>query len=233
MNIDFEFMLEAFPKILRYLPVTIRLTAGALVIAFPIALLFALVLTRKIPVAEQIIRVYLSILKGTPIILQMYIAYSLLPSLLQRYFTAAGININIFDIDNSWYAYIALSLSATAFLTEAFRSAMGSVDKGQLEAAYMVGLTGIQAYRRIVLPQMFGIAMPVITNTVVSTIKATSLAFAMSVVEVTGEAKILAGISLSYFEAYLDIFFVYIILICIVEFLLKTLERYLVRYRVS
>lgn len=73
--------------------------------------------------------------------------------------------------------------------------------------------------------------MPIVSNTIVDTIKATSLAFAMSVTEVTGRAKILGGMSLNYFEAYLDIFFVYIILVCVVEFLLKRLEKRLIRYK--
>ena len=109
---------------------------------------------------------------------------------------------------------------------------MGTVDKGQVEAAYMVGMTGVEAYKRIVFPQALGVALPIITNIVVDTIKATSLAFTMVVTEVMGEAKILGGMSSRYFEMYLDAFFVYILIICVVEFLLKHLEGYLIRYKV-
>lgn len=231
MKLDWEFMWESFPDILSYLPVTLKIACGALLVAFPFALLFAFILLKKVPVLYRIVQMYLSLLRGTPIILQIFVIYNLTPSLLQYYFNSAGLDIDVFSLDNCWYAYLALSLSATAFLTEAFRSAISTIDKGQLEAAYMVGLSGPAAYKRIILPQALGVALPIIGNTIVDTIKATSLAFAMSVTEVTGRAKILGGMSLNYFEAYLDIFFVYIILICTVEFGLKWLEKHIVRYK--
>lgn len=231
MRLNFQFMLQAFPDILSYLPVTVQLTVGALAIAFPFAFIFALVLIKKVPVVTGIVKVYVSIIRGTPIILQIFIIYNLMPSVLNVYFTATGADVNIFGIDNKYYAYLALSLSATAFLTEAFRAAIAGIDKGQLEAAYMVGMNGVSAYKRIVLPQALGVALPIIYNTVADTIKATSLAFAMSVTEVTGRAKILGGQSLNYFEAYLDIFLVYIIFIGIVEYLLKKLESKVKKYQ--
>lgn len=231
MKLNLDFMQKAFPDILSYLPVTLKLTAGALLIAVPFSCLFAFILIKKIPVVKRAVQVYLSLLRGTPIILQIFVIYNIMPSLLQQCFHAAGRDINIFELDNIWYAYLALSLSATAFLTEAFRSAIGTVDKGQLEAAYTVGMNGFTAYKRIILPQALGVALPIVSNIIVDTMKATSLAFAMSVTEVTGRAKILGGMSLNYFEAYLDIFFVYIILVCVVEVLLKRLEKRLSRYK--
>lgn len=231
MNLKLKFMLESFWDILSYLPVTIRLTVWSLAIALPFSLILAYILLKRIPGISHMVKLYLSLLRGTPLILQIFIIYNLMPSVLNAYFTATERNINIFSVDNSYYAYLALSLLPTAFLTEAFRSAIGGIDKGQLEAAYMVGMNGRTAYQRIILPQAMSVALPVVSNTVVDTIKATSLAFVMSVTEVTGRAKILGGMSLNYFEAYLDIFFVYIIFVCFVEFLLKALEKSLTKYK--
>lgn len=232
MKLNWDFMWESFPDILSYLPVTLRLTAGALLIAVPFACLFTFILLKEVKVIRRIVQAYLSLIRGTPMILQIFVIYNMTPSLLQAYFNSAGKDINVFEkIDNSWYAYLALSLMATAFLTEAFRSAIKTVDKGQLEAAYTVGMSGFSAYKRIVLPQALGVALPVVSNTIVDTIKATSLAFAMAVTEVTGRAKILGGMSLNYFEAYLDIFLVYIILVCTVELILKLIEKRLIRYK--
>lgn len=231
MTLDTKFMIEALPEIIKYVPVTLRLALGALLIALVFSGLFAFILLKKVPVLDKIVKVYLSVIRGTPIILQMFVIYKIAPSVLQAYFTKIHSGIDIFEIDNSWYAYLALSLSATAFFTEAIRAAILSVDKGQLEAAYMVGMTAPVAFWRIILPQAIGVALPIMCNTIVDTVKATSLAFAMAVTEVTGAAKILGGMSLRYFEAYLDIFFVYLILIFAIEFLLKRLEKWLVRYR--
>lgn len=231
MNLDYTYMLESLPEIMSYIPVTLRLTAMTFVIAIPFAIVFTYILVKKIPVVSQIIKVYISLIRGTPILLQIYVIFTITPTLLQHYFDSIGKNVDIYAIDNSWYAYLALSLSTVVFLTEAFRSALGTVDRGQVEAAYMVGMTGIEAYKRIVFPQALGVALPIITNIVVDTIKATSLAFTMVVTEVMGEAKILGGMSSRYFEMYLDAFLVYILIICVVEFLLKHLEKYCLRYK--
>jgi len=114
-----------------------------------------------------------------------------------------------------------------------FRSALSTVDKGQLEAAHSVGLTTFQAYCRIIIPQALVVAMPNITSTIVNLIKATSLGYALSLSEITLKAKVAANVGYNYIEAYLDIFIVYLILCSIVEYLLKRYEKYLSKYKVA
>lgn len=229
--LDTGLMADKFWDIASFLPVTIKLTIGALLIAFPVSFLFAFTQLKKIPVISFLVRVYLSAIRGTPILLQMFIIYALIPSWLNSFFQAIGKDVNIYDIDPIWYAYLAISLSATAFLTEAFRSAILSVDKSQKEAGYMVGLSKWQVYREIILPQAMTVAIPIIGNVIVDVIKSTALAFTMSVTEVMGRAKIIGGMTTKYLEMYIDAFFVYVIFIVVVEFLLKCVERSLTKYR--
>ena len=229
--LDFKVMADNFISIVSYLPVTIKLTIGALLIAFPVSFLFAYTQIKKIPVISLLVRVYLSMIRGTPILLQMFTIYALIPFWIDRAAKALGKNIDIYDVDPIWYAYIAISLSATAFLTEAVRSAILSVDKGQKEAGRMVGLSKWQVYKDIIIPQAMTVAIPIMGNVIVDVIKSTSLAFTMSVTEIMGRAKIIGGMTTKYLEMYIDAFFVYVIFIVIVEFILKRIEKSLTKYR--
>ncbi len=233
MNIDISFMWDALRQIAAYIPVTLELTLGGLLIALPFAILFAFAAYRKVPVLYQISKVFISFVRGTPIILHMFVLYNLLPELLNWYLKAIGSDFKIWDVDPKWYAFIALSLYPLASLTECFRSALATVDKGQMEAAETVGLTRLQGYLRIVIPQAVVSAMPLMCNVVIDVLKSTSLAFSMMVVEITGEAKILAGLSMAYVEAYLDIFIIYIILVIVIENIFKLVERRISRYKVA
>lgn len=229
--LDFKAMADNFISIVSYLPVTIKLTIGALLIAFPVSFLFAFTQIRKIPVISLLVRVYLSMIRGTPILLQMFTIYALIPFWIDRAAKALGKSIDIYSVDPIWYAYIAISLSATAFLTEAIRSAILSVDKGQKEAGLMVGLSKWQVYKDIIIPQAMTVAIPIMGNVIVDVIKSTSLAFTMSVTEIMGRAKIIGGMTTKYLEMYIDAFFVYVIFIVVVEFILKRIEKSLTKYR--
>ena len=229
--LDSRLMLENFIKIAAYLPVTIKLTIGALLIAFPISFLFAFAELKKIPVLSSLVKVWLSAIRGTPVLLQMFTIYALIPLWLNNLFKASGREIDIYSIDPIWYAYVAIPLSATAFLTEAIRSAILSVDKGQKEAGYMVGLSKWQVYKEIIVPQAMTVAVPIMGNVIIDVIKSTSLAFTMSVTEVMGSAKIIGGMTTKYLEMYIDAFFVYVIFIVFIEILLKRVEKAFARYK--
>src|SRR5690606_38314741 len=147
-----------------------------------------------------------------PIVVQIYVIYSMMPSLIAGFFKQMNIPINVFDIDPILYAYIVFSLNTTAILSEVFRSGLFTVSKGQLEAAQAVGLTNFQSYRRIVIPQALVAAVPNLTTATLNLIKATSLAFIMTVQDITAIAKVEAGFGYNYIEAYTDVFIIYLIL---------------------
>lgn len=224
MKIEWNYIWGAVLEISKYIPVTFRLTVGALFFAIPVSLLFAFASIKKIPVLYQISKVCLSVLRGTPAILQLFIFYTILPKLLANLFEDLGLGINVYGIDNSWYAYITLAITIITYLTEAFRSSIEGIGKGQYEAAVSVGMTELQAYKRIILPQALVVAIPMLGNTLVKLVKNTSLAFALSVVEVTGATKILAAKNLRYFESYLALMFVYLIVIGILELIILFVE---------
>jgi len=105
------------------------------------------------------------------------------------------------------------------------------VDSEQLEAAQSVGLSNMKAYQRIIIPQAMVVALPNLCTATVNLIKATSLGYAFSLQEITLKAKVAANFGYNFVEAYLDIFVVYMMLCMIVEYLFKTYENRLKRFR--
>lgn len=228
MQLDLSYLVKTFWLCVKAIPVTLEITLVSLLLALIPAILIALARIHKIKVLEQLCRIFVSFIRGTPIVLQILIVYSLMPSLLNTLVKAAGWSLNVFEINPVIYAFVVFGINSTASLSEVFRSAISSVDHGQLEAALSIGETRIQAFRRVVFPQALVSALPNLCSTTVILIKNTSLAFMMTVREITAVAKIEAAYGYNYVESYIDIFVIYIIVCLAVEFIFRKIEKSLV-----
>lgn len=122
-------------------------------------------------------------------------------------------------------------MNTIALLAEVFRSALMSIPEGQREAGLSIGLTEFQTFWQIILPQAMVVALPAICNITVNLIKGTSLAFLMTVKDVLAIAKVAASFGYNYIEAYLDVFFVYIIVCTIVQLAYKFAEDHVGAFR--
>ena len=218
MGLDIDFMAETFPKILEAIPVTLELTFISLILAFPVAFYMAVLRIKGSSVGSGISRGYVSFVRGTPIILQILLLYSLLPSLLNWGIQSLGLEFNVFEsVDPFWYAVVVFTLNTIALLSEVFRSALLSIPKGQLEAGLSIGLSEFQTYLRVIIPQAMVVALPSICNITVNLVKGTSLSFLMTVKDIMAVGKIAASFGYNYVESYLDVFVVYIILCTIIQ----------------
>lgn len=224
-------MVATFWVALTGLGVTLKLTFIPLLLATPIAFAFAIIRLKKIQGFYQIITFYISLLRGTPIVLQILLFYSLIPSVLNVFFESLQIELDIFSLNPIIYAYIIFTLNSVATLSEVFRSALLTVQNGQLEAAKTIGLSSFQAYVRIVIPQALVSAFPNISNTTVNLLKGTSLAFLMTVKEITALAKLEAAYGYNYIEAYITIFVIYVLLATMIQMLFGFLEKRFGRYK--
>ena len=161
----------------------------------------ALSKVEKRKVSSRVVTAYVSIISGTPVVLQILFVYSLLPTTLNYFFkNVLNLSINIFRMNKIVYALIVFTLNNMAVLSEIFRSALGTVNSGQMEAAVTVGLSKRQAYQRIIIPQAFTAALPNLCNATIGLIKNTSLAFLMAIQEVTAIAKMKASYGYNYIE---------------------------------
>lgn len=222
---DAALVFTQIPKLLKYLPTTLYLTLIALIIGLAVGLLIAVVRINKVPVLSQLAVAFVSIMRGTPIIVQLYITYFGIPIALKYFNYYNGTDYDINAIPGIVFAMVALGLNQAAFDSETIRSAIQSVDKGQIEAAKSMGMTGLQVLRRITLPQAITVALLPLGNSIIALIKGTSLAFTCSVVEITAAAKITAGKSYRYFEAYCSIAIIYWVITFLLERIMVFLEK--------
>ncbi len=230
---DNGFFFRTFLLLWKAVPVTLEITGVSLAVGVILGFFIALARIHKIRVVSQISAFFVSFIRGTPIVLQILVIYSKIPSLLNAYFVSVGSSVNVFEINPIIYAFIVFSLNNAAGLSEVFRSALLTVNKGQLEAGYTSGLTYWQTYRRIIIPQALTVAIPNLCTATVNLIKNTSLAFMMTVKDITAVAKIEASYGYNYIEAYLDIFVIYIIICTVVQQLFKMWEKRAVQYKAA
>jgi L-cystine transport system permease protein len=225
-------MKEAFISSLGGIPTTLELTFITLLISIPLAFFMARSRLEKKKISSKIVSTYVSIIRGTPVVLQILFLYSLLPSFLNYFIKEIlHLNFNIFRVNPILYAFIVFILNNTAVLSEVFRSALMTVSHGQMEAALSIGMSRRQAYLRIILPQAAVAALPNICNSTISLLKSTSLAFMMSVQDITAIAKMKAAYGYNYIEAYLVIAFIYIIVCTVVQLIFNFVEARLSTYR--
>jgi len=218
-------MIEAFKASLSGIPVTLGITVVSLMISMPLALMMAIKKINSKGPLSFLINTYISIIRSTPMVLQILLLYSLLPSFLNFFIKQVlKIDFNIFKIPAIYYAYAVFSLNTTAILSEVFRSALLTVDKGQLEAGLSIGLGKFLTYIRIIIPQALVVALPNICNVTVGLLKSSSLAFFMTVQDITAIAKLKAAYAYNYIEAYSIIFILYIILCTMVQLIFKYIE---------
>ena len=222
---DVSFLVKTFFLIWKAVPTTLLITVVSLAIGGILGFFIALARVNKIKVLSQIGRAYVSIIRGTPVVLQILVVYSVVPSLLNVILKKSGSSVNIFDLNPIIYAFIVFSLNMAGTLSEVFRSALLTVNRGQLEAGLTTGLTTSQTYKRIIIPQALTAAIPNLCNATVNLIKNTSLAFMMTVRDITAVAKIQASYGYNYVEAYLDILVIYVIICSIVQFGFKKWEK--------
>ena len=206
-------LINAFGDLLLAgLKMTIPLTAISYSIGLVIALFTALVQTAKIPVLRVLARVYVWIIRGTPMIVQLFVVYFGLPSI--------GILLSSFAS-----AVLVFSISVGAYCSETVRAAIESVPNGQIEAGYCVGMNYWQIMFRIVIPQALRTAFPPLSNSLIGLVKDTSLAYSIAIVEIMATAQRIATRTYDYFWLYIEAAFVYLIFCTILQWLQRYLER--------
>ena len=191
--LDLDYMLGLVPILLRYLPVTLGMALAAMVLALVLAVLLAMVRVLRIPVLGQLVQGFVSFFRGTPLLVQLFLFYYGLPQVVPAFSAINGVQA----------AIAGLTLHFAAYMAESIRAAILGVDRSQWEATQAVGMTQVQAMRRIILPQAARIAAPTLLNYFIDMIKGTSLAFTLGVTEMMGAAQKEAAGSFRYFEAFL------------------------------
>lgn len=218
MNEGLQLFLESFwPIVLGGLTGTIPLALASFAIGLVLALAVALMRLSKNPVLSNIARFYVSVIRGTPLLVQLFVIFYGLPSI--------GVVIDPWPS-----AIVAFSLNVGGYAAEVIRAAILSVPKGQWEAAYTIGMSPATTLRRVILPQAARVSVPPLSNTFISLVKDTSLASLILVTELFRVSQEIASATFEFMLIYLEAALIYW-LFCLVlsggqSMLEKRLDRY-------
>ncbi|WP_243354729.1 amino acid ABC transporter permease [Bacillus litorisediminis] len=209
---DFTIIIDGLPLLLKAAIVTISLAVVSIIIALILGFFTALARISKIKLLKIIATVYVSMIRGTPLLVQIFVIYYGLPQ----------IHITLDPIPSG---ILALSLNAGAYLSESFRASILAVDKGQMEAAVSMGMTYAQAMRRIILPQSIRIAIPTLSNSYIILIKDTSLVSVITVTELLQMSTLIIAKTFEPLTLYLTAAALYWVIITFFTVLLDRLEK--------
>lgn len=208
---NIEGFLDAFPELIGRIPVTLGIAGLSFVIGLVIGLLVAVIRIYKVPGLKTVCRFYVSFIRGTPLVVQLYLANYGIARIIFFLQTHTS-QFSSFDtnlIKPEYYGLLAFSINLGAYLSETIRAAIEAVDIGQFEAAKSVGMTTTQMMKRIIIPQAIKVAIPNLNNTIVNTIKDTSLLFTIGIIDLMGQAKIYGARTLSLIEVYIAVSIIY------------------------
>ncbi|WP_100404104.1 amino acid ABC transporter permease [Bacillus sp. FJAT-42315] len=220
---------DLFQQVLARLPITIWMLVASLILGLAFGTLMAIIRIRKVPILHQLVTIFISFTRCTPLLVQLFLMYFGLPQLLMAF----GIYIN--DLAPLIFAIATFSLHISAYLSETIRSAYIAVGDDQLEACYSVGMTYSQALRRVILPQAFVISLPNMGNTIIELLKDTALAFTIGVVDIMGQVRLIIGnnYGLGMFQVYVVISIVYWGTCAFIEISIYQLEQRLIKGRTT
>jgi L-cystine transport system permease protein len=224
MKLDPDFIITAFTKLLSALPVTLQITAVSVIAGFFIGTIVALVRYFEIPFLRTIARVYVVIIRGTPMLTHLLVIYFGISSLVDEFAPYFRWKFNSSLIPMIGFAYLSFSITAGAYLSEVIRSGLLAVNKGQLEAAYSIGMTTSQALLRIVFPQALAASFPNFSNLLIGMLHGSTLVFALSVVDINAKAQIVASSNWKFFESYIAAAVIYWGLTILIERLTGLIE---------
>jgi len=230
MIIDVPFIWTAFVEILKALPLTLLITIGPLLGGLLIGIAVAAVRINSVKIITPIANVYVSFFRGTPAILHIMVIYLGFPLFINKLSSYYGWSFNANSIPIVVFVLIALSFTAGAYMSEIIRSGLLAVEKGQIEAAYAIGMNRFQSMKRIVFPQVFALSLPNLCNIFIGFLHTSSIAFIVSQKELNGAANIVASNNLKFLEAYIAAALIYWMLTMLIEGITALLERKLTVY---
>lgn len=209
---DFTFLISILPMLLQGLAVTLKATAGGFTLALIVGLIIAMGNLSPLKFVRILCRIYVAILRCTPLLVQLYVAYYLLP-LIGVSFDALTTGI------------VALGLYTGAYLSEVFRAGIEAIPRGQWEAADSLGLNRATKWRKVVLPQVLPLVLPPLGNYLIGMFKETPLLAAITVLDVFGMANDIAGQTYRYTEPYTAAALMLLTISVGAALLLRRLER--------
>lgn len=214
---ELEYIINSSIAIMKGFKVTYTLFFSTLIFALPIGLLIALARMAKSRALQIVSGAYIWLLRGTPLLLQVFFIYFGLPAL--------GIRL-----ESMMAAIVAFVLNYAAYFAEIFRSGIQSIDKGQYESADVLGLTYGQTMKRIIVPQMTKRVLPPVSNEVITLVKDTALVFGIGLADVLRTAQVIVTRDFDITSFVIAAFF-YLLNTAVLTLVFKNLEQHYSYYQ--
>ncbi|WP_239618078.1 amino acid ABC transporter permease [Cohnella mopanensis] len=213
-----QILLDSFWPLLKAgVLYTIPLTLITFALGLTLAIVTALVRLSSLKILKLIADFYVWVIRGTPLLVQLFIIFYGLPSV--------GITLDVYTS-----AVIGLSLSVGAYCSEIVRAAILSVQKGQWEAAFSLGMSRMQALRRIILPQAARVSVPPLGNAFISLVKDTSLVAIITFVDMFKKAQFIAAATYEPMIIYCEVAVIYLAFSTVLSVLQNYVEKRLERF---
>lgn len=213
MSSFFEYVGRCMPQLLTGLSLTLQMTILSLILAVVIGMIACLFSISKAKPLNWISGIYLSVIRGTPLMVQAFFIYFGITG-------AMGITITSFKA-----AIIVLCLNAGAYLSEIFRSGIAAVNKGQMEAARSLGLPYSVAMRKIILPQAIRIVIPSVLNQFIITLKDTSILSVIGCGELMRQGQLIVARNYESFKTYAIVAVMYYVVVVVLTKIFQLVER--------
>ncbi|MGE5704658.1 MAG: amino acid ABC transporter permease [Clostridia bacterium] len=211
MQLDFSLVTKFFVFLLEASWVTIELSLISILLGLILGLIAALMKISQIKPLVWLADFYIWVIRGTPILVQIFLVYYGLPQL--------GIELGAF-----LSSVIALGVNAGAYIAEIYRGGIMSIPKGQTEAAESLGMTYVTIMRRIILPQAFRVSIPSLGNQAISMLKDSSIASLVTVSELMMASQRFAATNYAFIEFYLTAAALYLLMTTVLSYFLKKIE---------
>lgn len=213
--------LDLLYQVLQQLPLTLLMIVLSLIFALILGFILATIRLQKIKLLSPVVKVYISFIRSTPLLLQLFLVYFALPQLL------LFVHIDINHFSRLFFVILAFTLHTDAYLSEIIRAGYQSVDYRQIEAGLSIGLTYPRILKEIILPQALRNSIPNLTTQIIELVKDTSLAFTIGIIDMMGQVKLIIGnnYGLGMLEVYIVISVVYWLIALIIQGVFTIIDK--------
>jgi L-cystine transport system permease protein len=230
VDLAWDDLLKCLKSGMTYLPNSLLLTLIPMTIGIIVGGIISIIRVFKIPVISRVLAVFVAVYNGIPLVVSLLVYHLIFILKFDDIAAALGLSARISNTSSIFVGYFALSLCLICWVSEYMLGAFLSIDKSQYEAAYTVGLSTPQALRRIIIPQVIPIAIPVLLNISIATLKNTSIVMTVGIMDVLNGALLPAHTSYKYLASYIAASIIYWTAAVAVEFLSKCLDKKLTKH---
>jgi His/Glu/Gln/Arg/opine family amino acid ABC transporter permease subunit len=214
MGLDFSIIIDYLPLFIRGIQTTLLLSTLTLIFGLALGIPLAFIRLGKNKLLTLIVKIYVDIIRGTPLLLQLYIFAYAIP------LTFSGISLTPFQA-----GIIALGLNSSAYVSEIIRSGIQSVDTGQYEAGVSIGLSELKVFTKIILPQAFKNVLPSLGNELITIVKESSIVSIVGIVDIMRVADQIKAATFRVFEALIVAGILYYVITKSLSIMVSKLEK--------